>query len=60
MTGAVIPDVDDTYDSIFHSEYPECSGVAMGLDRLLMAIHGIKTIQGVILFPFSDRILNHT
>ncbi len=56
VTGETIPDIDDAYYSIFDGSYPECSGVAMGLDRLFMALHSIKTIQGVILFPFSDTI----
>lgn len=59
VTGAAIPDIDDTYASIFTADYPACSGVAMGLDRLLMVLYDIKTIQGVILFPFSDTIHNH-
>ncbi len=55
-SGETIPDIDDSYHEIFTTDYPSCSGVAIGLDRLLMAIHSIKTIQGVILFPFSDTI----
>jgi lysyl-tRNA synthetase class 2 len=30
---------------------PECSGVAVGLDRLLMLIVGGRTIDEVITFP---------
>jgi len=32
---------------------PECSGVAMGVDRLLMAICGADSLDQVIAFPFS-------
>jgi elongation factor P--(R)-beta-lysine ligase len=59
-SGGVIPDIDDSYHTIFDAAFPRCSGVALGVDRLFMAIHAIKTIQGVILFPFSDRILYRT
>lgn len=33
---------------------PECSGVAIGLDRLLMAVSGCEAIQQVLAFPFSN------
>lgn len=56
VTGSVIPDIDPEYFRYFEGSFPRCSGTAMGLDRLFMAITGIKTIQGVILFPFSDKI----
>jgi lysyl-tRNA synthetase class 2 len=35
------------------------SGVALGLDRLFMAILGEGSIGGVILFPFSDILRPH-
>ena len=34
--------------------FPRCSGVAMGLDRLVMALTGRKTIDGVLPFPLGD------
>jgi len=46
---------DSNYIQII-SKMPDCSGVAMGLDRLLMAISGEEEIQGVIFFSFSDII----
>ncbi|MCL1817416.1 MAG: hypothetical protein FWG35_00705 [Spirochaetaceae bacterium] len=35
---------------------PRCSGVALGLDRLIMAFCGENSLGGVILFPFSDSM----
>jgi lysyl-tRNA synthetase class 2 len=52
----VIPDADPSFADIFTSSYPACSGTAMGLDRLLMVLYNIKTIEDVILFPFSDTL----
>lgn len=56
--GGCIPDHDVEYARLFSSDpgFPPCSGVAVGLDRLLMTRYGIEEIQGVILFPFSDRV----
>ncbi|MDR2631604.1 MAG: LysR family transcriptional regulator [Spirochaetaceae bacterium] len=33
--------------------FPRCSGVAMGLDRLIMALAGKSTINGVLPFPME-------
>ena len=45
--------VDDDYWKIFGPEdqFPQCSGVAMGLDRLIMVLCGRSTIDGVLPFP---------
>jgi len=51
--GKVIPDIDKTFANIF-STFPKCSGVAMGLDRLLMAETSSTDITQVLLFPFNQ------
>lgn len=38
----------------FPEDFPQISGAAVGLDRLIMTILDIETINGVIFFPFSD------
>ena len=53
--GKVIPDVDDSFCEVL-SNLPKCSGVAIGLDRLLMVETGAKDIDDVLLFPFSKMI----
>jgi len=54
--GKVIPDFDDKFYLNFDENYPESSGVAIGLDRLLMLECKKRSLEGVILFPFSDMI----
>ena len=53
--GKVIPDVDDSFCETL-SKLPKCSGVAIGLDRLLMVESDAKDIDDVLLFPFSQMI----
>ncbi|MDR1030311.1 MAG: LysR family transcriptional regulator [Treponema sp.] len=36
--------------------FPPCSGVALGLDRLIMALTGRSTIDGVLPFPMEPRL----
>jgi lysyl-tRNA synthetase class 2 len=44
--------VDGDYWKMFsEAKFPPCSGVAMGLDRLIMALCGRSTIDGVLPFP---------
>ncbi|MDR1900159.1 MAG: LysR family transcriptional regulator [Treponema sp.] len=49
----------DTFAAAVNGEppsFPRCSGVAMGLDRLIMALTGRKTIDGVLPFPMEERL----
>ncbi|HNY98726.1 MAG TPA: hypothetical protein PKK71_03230 [Rectinema sp.] len=45
--------VDKTYSSIFN-DFPHCSGVALGFERLMMVLCGKKSIEDVMIFPFSS------
>jgi elongation factor P--(R)-beta-lysine ligase len=45
--------VDDGLAGLFPRGFPACSGAALGVDRLEMLFHGEKSLEGVILFPFS-------
>ena len=56
VSARVIPDIDTKYNQIFNNSFPECSGVALGIDRLVMLLTGASSIEGVILFPFSAMI----
>jgi len=52
----VVPDADEEFLALFHQSFPECSGVALGIDRLVMALTGHQDIGGVIFFPISDTL----
>ncbi len=45
---------DESFREIFGRGFPPSSGVALGVDRLLMALLGVRDIRGVIFFPFLD------
>ena len=50
----VVHKVDDAYYKIL-TKTRALSGVAMGLDRLIMALCGKKTIDGILPFPMNWR-----
>jgi len=45
--------VDEGFSRVFPPGFPECTGAALGVDRLEMVFAGEKSLEGVILFPFS-------
>ena len=53
--GKTIPDTDESFCDVL-ARLPKCSGVAIGLDRLLMVETGAKDIDDVLLFPFSRML----
>ena len=46
-------EIDRGFPGIFPPGFPPCSGAALGMDRLEMVFAGEKSLEGVILFPFS-------
>jgi lysyl-tRNA synthetase class 2 len=52
-------DYDEDFAGIC-ATMPPCSGNALGIDRLIASMLGLKDIQGVILFPLSDILTDHS
>ncbi|HUI72548.1 MAG TPA: amino acid--tRNA ligase-related protein [Spirochaetia bacterium] len=52
----VLHSIDTGLASAFPQGFPEVTGTALGVDRLEMVFSGEKTLEGVILFPFSDIV----
>ena len=51
--GAALPPVDMRLLAALDAGLPDCAGVALGIDRLLMAMSGSETIADVLAFDFS-------
>ena len=49
----IIPEIDFHFMNALKTGLPECAGVAVGLDRLLMCYAKTKNIADVISFPFE-------
>ena len=49
---AVAPPLDERLLSALQAGLPDCAGVALGVDRLLMAMMGSDRIADVLAFPF--------
>jgi len=47
--------VDHDYWKIFEQGFPQCSGVALGLDRLIMALCSLSSIDSVLPFPMREE-----
>jgi lysyl-tRNA synthetase class 2 len=50
---AAAPSLDERLLSALQAELPGCAGVALGIDRLLMAMMGSDRIADVLAFPFA-------
>jgi len=46
-------DKDEKFLDALRSGLPDCSGIALGLDRLLMVIEDTESLNDVIAFPFD-------
>jgi len=55
-TAMVAHRIDEAFPHLFESDFPECSGNAMGIDRLAMLLLGVKSIKRVLLYPTSGII----
>ncbi len=55
-TSFAIADVDYSFVDLFKDSFPQCSGVALGFDRLLMLQGDYKRVGDLILFNISDII----
>ena len=51
---AVAHPVDPAFADLLPAESTDISGVALGVDRLLMVMAGFESIEHVIFFPFSS------
>lgn len=49
--GQIVPAIDEQFLAAMSAGLPACAGVALGVDRLLMAVTGEKTIRAVV--PFA-------
>ena len=54
QTGVEVVNPDERFLSALNAGLPDCAGVALGLDRLLMLASGSKCVQDVIAFPFDS------
>jgi lysyl-tRNA synthetase class 2 len=46
--------MDENLLSALRAGLPDCAGVALGLDRLLMLASGSRRVQDVLAFPFDS------
>jgi lysyl-tRNA synthetase class 2 len=51
--GLPVVEKDKLFLAALQSGLPECSGIALGLDRLLMTMANVETLNDVMVFPFD-------
>jgi lysyl-tRNA synthetase class 2 len=51
--GAPEPPIDEALLAALAADLPDCAGVALGVDRLLMAMLDVDDIADVLAFPFA-------
>ena len=51
--GLEVPALDQAFLAALAAGLPPCAGVALGLDRLLMLLTGVQTIDEVMAFPLA-------
>ena len=52
--GSILPPLDEAFLAALEAGLPDCAGVALGVDRLLMAMLGTDRIADVLAFDFAD------
>lgn len=53
--GQGVPRADEHFAQAMAQGLPDCAGVALGVDRLLMCLLGVATIQEVLNFPWGKH-----